>query len=461
MKKIKCLLILIMLFFITGCSSYDMSMKIEKDKSMRYSVTILSDYYSNDLANNISIYKQKYEQYGYFVEEYNQNNKYGMIISKKFDNIDDISYGKRSDEFDLLYLYNDGYNSEVEKRMFNVDKSIVINRYAANFYVDLSNLGIDLNNATVTYSVELPNGSLSNNANSISEDGKILTWNITSYGKTEIDYVFEINSYDYIYYGVAIIVVLFLFFSIISNLFGKGSNKDNKNAQYNDNIDKKIENLTKNAIQKSANNNVVNKVNVSSKTVNVDPVRVVTPSSANVRVIPQNKTTNEEMKDDITNFKTPIKEKKNNLFGFLNGNKNQEINNNNINNNEEFNRLIDNINNNNITPISSNEMVNNSDEDIPDPFGGNNISVNKVANNINTIDPNTNVNIKNGGGSILDWYDSSLVNTNNINNTNTSDSNSNFNSDNKSIDNGEINIDVPIIRVNNNSVTVNNDKKEE
>ena len=87
MRKIKYYLVLLLIFFITGCSSYDMSMKISEDKSMVYTLTILSNSYNSALASNISIYKDKFEQYGYFVSEYNDGNKYGMIVTKEFDNM--------------------------------------------------------------------------------------------------------------------------------------------------------------------------------------------------------------------------------------------------------------------------------------------------------------------------------------------------------------------------------------
>lgn len=235
MKKIKIFLTLMLIFLVTGCSNYNMTMKIGKDKSMEYSLIILSDYYNSNLVDSISIYKEKYEKYGYLVEEYNVESKYGMIISKKFDNIDDISYAKPNDEFNLLYLYNDD-NIEVENQMFSVDKGFITNKYTANFYVDLSNLEIDLDNVTVSYNVELPNESLTNNANFISEDKKTLTWNITSIEKIEIDYEFELNSYDKIYYIIAILILIYLFFSILNKLFMKNEDSGDIVRFKNDNL---------------------------------------------------------------------------------------------------------------------------------------------------------------------------------------------------------------------------------
>jgi len=516
MKKIKCFFTLILLFFITGCSNYDMSMKIEKDKSMVYTLTILSNYYNDTLNNNISIYKKKFEQYGYSVEEYNVNNKYGMIISKQFDNIDDISYGERSDEFNLLYLYTDGYNADIENKMFNVDEGIATNRYAANFYVDLSNLGIDLNNAAVTYSVELPNASLSNNASFVSNDQKTLTWNITSLGKTEIDYVFELNSYDNIYYIVSVFIAIYLFFSIISNLFrkvdGDGEKRTFNNVDYSkrDDVNKKVENLTNNAIKNSTNN--VNNVSSSS----VKPIPKTNSVASSVTVIPPTKVNNMEMIDDITSFKTP--ENKNTVFGIFNGNKNQSIesNTNRVNNNEEFNRMINNINSgNNVSNIDSNDEINNvvntinsDNEQVPNPFGNSNInanginankSENDIANlmdipviyndNNNTIINDNNVNINNNkvddeinkiepiynidnNTNVNTYISNENNNTSNIEATGVVTNNVNTNNDvNNNIDNYNEDVtfqslnkvinDVPVIRVNSQSVVLNNEKNDE
>lgn len=497
MEKMKCFIGLMLLLFITGCSNYNMSMKIDKDKSMDYTLTILSNYYNDTLNKNISIYKEKFEQYGYLVEDYNIDNKYGMIISKKFDNIDDISYGKRSDEFNLLYLYTDGYDADTESKMFNVDEGIATNRYAANFYVDLSNLGLDLTNTTITYSVELPNVPLSSNATFVSEDKKTLTWNITSLGKTEIDYVFELNSYDNIYYIVAILIAIYLLFSILSNLFRKsGDDRDNVNIKYNNNnynsdMNKKIENITNNAIKNSSNNVTYN--NIADAPIKTIPKASPAPSS--VTVIPPTKVNNIEMTEDITNFKTP--DNKNNVFAIFEKKEQNNESSVKINDNEEFNKMINNVNNGNINSVSTNE------ESVYNSLENSNISTNEVINNkdendiSNLIDipviyndsniSNNTDNIHRDSNSVLNnesiyTDDSSNKNTyvsnESINITNTDISNNTteidivYNNDiNSDTDNSNQSVtfqslnedsnDGRVIIVNNKSIVINNDKKEE
>lgn len=267
MRNIKKFILLVFVILLTGCTNYDMSMKIDKDKSMLFSITILSDN-QNEISNGIIILKEKYEKYGFVVSEYNQGNGYGVVMTKKFDDIDDISFGKRSDEFDLLYFYNNDYDSNIEKNMFNVDKEFYTNRYAANFIVDLSGYA-NLSASSITYSVYLPNGSVNNNASIVSDDGKTLTWNITSYGKNDIDFVFELRSYDNVCYAIAIIIAIALLFLIIRNLFGKNDETNNNDSVKYSNYG--VNNQNKNYSNYNQNNSYnkqvgVNKTNEVSDT---------------------------------------------------------------------------------------------------------------------------------------------------------------------------------------------------
>lgn len=309
MKKIKLFLVMLFMFFLTGCSSYEMNMEISKDKSMNLSITILSDYEDVIISDNISLLKDKLEQYGFNVSEYDNEDNYGLVINKYYDNIDDISYGLRKDEFDLLYFYNNDYDLDVENKMFNVDKGIDVNRYAANMYIDLSDLDINIENSNIVFKVVVPNGTISNNANLVSEDGNTLTWNISSLGKTDIDFVFEVQSYDVIYYGIGVIVIIFLVFAIFSTLFSKGDD-DKNNSKSVTELDKRIYNYNKG----NFGNNSVNmdsatfeKTNkqVSNKYVNIDDIN----RKKYEEKISANKSL-DKSDEDITSFKTPNKEKK-------------------------------------------------------------------------------------------------------------------------------------------------------
>lgn len=383
MINLKKFLVLIFSFLLTGCSSYNMTMEINKNKSMDFSITILSDN-NVDFSNNISYYNKKLEKYGYSVSKYTKDNKHGIYIFKHFDNIDNISNAKRSDEFNLLYFYNNDYSSGVESKMFNIDKSFDSNRYAANFYVDLADLDIDINNAVVTYKIYVPNGTESNNADNVSPDGNELTWNINSLDKTEIDFVFSLKSYDYIYYGVAVLIIVFLIFAIFSNLFTKSSHSNGNfedvaiNANNYD-IDKKIENITKNVkrdgdsgynnvVNTEYNNNVIisqkniidNTNSVNSKPVNMDDInkKNITGqnsfnSSSNINVlVPE---------VSMSNFEAPVHEKKKGLFSKF-GKKSNDAgslsSDSNINFDNNYSAMVDIISNNNNYTQSAGSTVN-------------------------------------------------------------------------------------------------------
>jgi len=483
MKKIKYILLLFLVVLLTGCSKYNMSMKIDKDKRMDFIITILSNYENSNITNNINIYKEKLEQYGYSVNEYNVENKYGMVISKKFDNIDDISNGKRNEEFDLLYLYKNDYNKEIESKMFNVEKGFDTNRYAANFFIDLTDLGIDLTNSTVTYSVEVPNKTISNNANLVSEDGNSLTWNITSLGKKEIDFVFEIKSYDYIYFGAAILIALFLFFSIISTLFSKSGEENNSNKNYNNSndydLDRKIQNLTNNAVNKTnnkvynTNNNINNNTNKQNSSINnnaniynnsynsntnynannkenISNNKLNENTSNSINLVPQVKSKS----DDISNFKAPEKQKKKGLFGiFKKEKKITNIEPTKINTNEEFNAMIENINKGNINVNSEVKEINNKEQEEVDYFES--IDENSSINVNNTLENNNdlfNVNPVNEFDSLSDINSDTSNNALDINNIDVVKEEENIQ---------EENFNTSSIRLNSKSIEINNDKKDE
>lgn len=466
MKFIKRILTLTLIILITGCSNYEMTMKIGKDKSMEYSIMITSNSYNNEIASNISFYKEKLEPHGYTISEYNTNNQYGIIISKYFENIDTISNGIRSEEYNLLYLYTNDYNEEIESKMFNIAKGIDNNRYAANFYVDLSQIPNIPQNATVTFKVELPNTPVSSNATNTSEDGKILTWNINHTGKTEIDFVFELNSYDFIVYAVSVIIVVLLFFLIISNLFGKSEKEMRKEARKvsSTEINNRIQNISNNAYQKAGVNTAqpVNNPN-NNKIIASPPVN----NNNNIEIIPPQIEKNTITNDDISNFKTPEKKS---LFGKKqkNNQENENLNNINYNNNiqNNLNNIANNINNNSIN--SSNNIqdnsINNNTKDIPVYTSESNSS-----NNITTPDPFANLNESNIQTSketletlanIKPMESPAL----NINDTNVELNNQDIPlqpTTNNQTTPPQTNNNNPVIRVNNKSVVVSNTKKEE
>lgn len=346
MKKIKYLIIALFLILLTGCSSYDMSMSINKNKSMDLSINIVSTS-KEEISKYVDSLKEKYESNDFKVEEFTRDNNYGIRITKHYDNIDNNSFAERTDKFDLLYLYNNDYDKSIETKIFNVDKGFASNRYAANFFVDLTNKDTDLSNTKVTFVVYLPKGNVSNNASSVSEDGNTLTWNITNNGRTDIEFVFELGSYDTIYFIVAIFIAIFLVFSIISAILSKSGDASSSD------VDRDLEILSNNAKYNNINKNKPNNNGVYSNYMN-----------------------NKNNNSNNNNVKKPELVKFNN------------------NNDNDFSKIMGNVSvvNNGIPNNNVNMNNNNQNNDIFNyPTNDNNVMNNNFNNNINN-NPDLNIN---------------------------------------------------------------------
>lgn len=412
MKKIKYLIVGLFFILLTGCSSYDMSMSINRNKSMDLSINIVSTS-SEEINKYIDTLKEKYESNDFKVEEFTRDNNYGIRITKHYDNIDNNSFAERTDKFDLLYLYNNDYDKSIETKIFNVDKGFASNRYAANFFVDLTNIDIDLSNTEVTFVAYLPKGNVSNNAGSVSEDGNTLTWNITNKGRTDIEFVFELGSYDTIYFIVAIFIAIFLVFSIISAILSKSGDASSSD------VDRDIEILSNNAKYNNMNknrpgnngvySNYMNNRNNNSNNNNVKKPELVKFNNnendfnkmmGNVSVV------NDVKKPELVKFNN---NNQNNFNGNMNNGNRQELvsfNNNNENMNNNISRsLNNNVNFNDNSNIVNDNIKTNEFDNNPD------LNINKnvdMVNNVNYEAPFNSENVEE-----VNNYDPNIIRVNN------------------------------------------------
>lgn len=422
-----------MVLFITGCSSFDMNMSIKNNREMDYSIKVLSKGNYN-FEDKVIELKNKLGD-SYEVSLYNENGySSGISISKHYSDIDYISLGERSEEYNLLYFYNNPYSSDIENKMFNLDKSVDTNRYAANFYVDLSEVFTSLDNVSVTFNLTVPNGTLSNNATKVSDDGKNLTWNLTTLGKNDIDFVFEITSYDSLYQLGAIIIAIFLVFMIFTKLLSKSGDvndsKDDLVSEFDNNI--KVNNLTRNAIRNRNNTPNAYVGNNNQGYVNN-----------------QNNNYNKGYSNTQNYNNNQVYNMNNNINNNINNNMDNNFNNVNDNVDPKMFGLITNPSNDNSSNINNNTSIN--------------------IDNTNTSDINTNINT-NTNNQDIEWFNnfntdnnSSVVDNSNkvrdevttpVNNTNTNSSNVSFN-DIATSGNEEI------IKFNNKDVVITKKKKEE
>lgn len=437
-----------MVLFITGCNSFDMNMSIKNNREMDYSIKVLSKGNYN-FEDKVIELKNKLGD-SYEVSLYNENGySSGISISKHYSDIDYISLGERSEEYNLLYFYNNPYSSDMENKMFNLDKSVDTNRYAANFYVDLSEVFTSLDNVSVTFNLTVPNGTLSNNATKVSDDGKSLTWNLTTLGKNDIDFVFEITSYDSLYQLGAIIIAIFLVFMIFTKLLSKSGDvngsKDDLVSEFDSNM--KVNNLTRNAIRNRNN----------------------TP---NAYVGNNNQGYVNNQNNNYNNGYSNTQNYNNNQGYNMNNSINNNINNNMDNNFNNVNDVNTNMNDNNYNNVNDNVdpkmfgLITNPSND-----NGSNINNNTSINidNTNTSDINTNINT-NTNNQDTEWFNNFNTdnNTNIVDNSNkvrdevtTPVNNTNTNSSNVSFNDIATSGNEEVIKFNNKDVVITKKKKEE
>ena len=244
MNKIKVLLIMIMMLFITGCYNYDMEMKINDDKSMDFALinTIDTSKFDNNDSGEVttgsaalSTANAEFEKYnknlkskGYNVEKYSDPNNSsitGMKITKRFNNIDYISKEGEPTRVNLSKIGEEDYDDSF---LFTVKKGLVYNTYTATFVfgnedanssenAQIKNYESQMN---VTYRVSLPVPAFSSNSNVINDDGKTLSWTLKPSEVNIVEYSFKIADQMNLYlaYGSAGLIILLIIIAIGVNI---------------------------------------------------------------------------------------------------------------------------------------------------------------------------------------------------------------------------------------------------
>lgn len=214
MKKMKLFSLLLLIVLMTGCVKYNIGMEVGKDKSVTITIidAIQSDYSSyGDTEDEADTMAEK----GFTKEEYNEEGWVGFKLTKKYKNINDIS-SKDAVKVELSDILDE--DKDEIKVYFQKKESLLKTTYIANFTIDMgsgdSSYSSYASSMDLKYSVKLPVKSDKQNATSVSEDGKTLTWNLT-YGKVnEINYEFSMtNKTVYVAAGaiVAIVIIAIIF----------------------------------------------------------------------------------------------------------------------------------------------------------------------------------------------------------------------------------------------------------
>ena len=309
-QKVKILLVLSMVFLLTGCIRFNATMDIKMDKSMDYTIIYAFDknFLEKENATVLTTEQMKeLESQGYKLEVYEKDNLEGYKISKTFKNIDEIST-EDEQEYELAGLTDEGAENQY---IFQVKKGLLKNRYKAKFKFDTNNSNISGNssstefdwedssdwnyddeNNTVSYkqldgdeltvvgeedntiqkkeaeedydissllannldlkfNVNLPTPALSHNATESEDDNKKLSWTLTT-KQEEIAFEFELYNLPVVIgIGVvALLVVIGVISTIISSV-GKGKNKPIPVMPQNGNV------MNSNVMNNQNNNNVV------------------------------------------------------------------------------------------------------------------------------------------------------------------------------------------------------------
>ena len=253
------IIILSSVLLVTGCVRQNINMEINNDKSMNLSVILAVDTeFFNEEDGNVNF--SDYKELGLSSEEYIDGTFKGYRYTKKIDSIDKISksgdvtyelsklfeekledstlFSTTSNLFGSNYKAKFTYNSDSLNDMNQTEDGSVDDSLDADVDIDTDtdmdteNMDISnyLTNFDLKYVITLPSKSISNNATTVSEDGRTLTWDLTKSDVSNIEFEFEIKNNIILYAiigGAALILIIVI--AIVINLIKK--NKKNKNVE--------------------------------------------------------------------------------------------------------------------------------------------------------------------------------------------------------------------------------------
>ena len=287
MKKVeRLILVLVCVLLLSGCVKMHTTMTINSDKSMVYENEVLFSSAIGDMsqASTNETAVAEYKSRGFSVEEIKDKDGYtGLKLSKSFKNIDELSEGNGT-AVDIGEFYSKEFN---DKKVFQLEKGFFKNKYTANFIYkveststddeneisddeyssiselddeagasekveetngtdepvltigaeeegndtlgDLSELTKLMTEAEFTYVVNLPVAATSNNATEVTNDGKTLTWKLSSSSNNEIKYSFELLNMTNIMIVCGGGILLILIVVIAITVASKSKNKKEEN----------------------------------------------------------------------------------------------------------------------------------------------------------------------------------------------------------------------------------------
>lgn len=225
----------IVLFCLTGCANVNYEVKLNKDGSgevsyiMGYDKSFLSSMgvTANDLSDDSTLdeMKEEAEKEGFTVEQFEDENTYGFKASKVVENI--------QEEFSVENTIGES-DSESDDRIL-YEKSLLKTKYSQNAKMDLTfdegsstqetaMMNTIMGQMKISYKIVLPFKVGENNATTVSEDGKVLTWELKSGKENTIQFVAQ-EDYTMMALGGLVVLVVLIAIIVVAILFSKKGKK--------------------------------------------------------------------------------------------------------------------------------------------------------------------------------------------------------------------------------------------
>ena len=198
-KSMKLLAILLFVVLMSGCVKYNFKMEVGKDKSVTIEIIDAIDKeYSS--YGSYETEATAAEAKGFSKTAYEDEEWIGYTLTKKYNNINDIS-SEDPVTVELMDILSS--DKEEPKAYFQKKNGLFKTTYIANFTVNISDDEADDSSTTededesssdgedISYTIILPVKADDNNATIVSEDGKTLTWTLSSEKLNTIKYEFS------------------------------------------------------------------------------------------------------------------------------------------------------------------------------------------------------------------------------------------------------------------------------
>lgn len=183
------------------------AMKLSDLSSVDYDDTMVTDDDMMEYIKNNATLRLPFLD-GLDIQYYKDENYLGAKYFYEVDDIDKVS------TFDTSKVYLSNYTSDeklVNQKLFNK----VGYNYTADFIFDFkNNVNYDQIDYVSKFSIMLPDKSISNNADLVSRDGKLLTWNLDK-NTNEVNFTFSLKR-DKFYYVLSIVSIILI---IIATLY--------------------------------------------------------------------------------------------------------------------------------------------------------------------------------------------------------------------------------------------------